>query len=98
MRKYDELIEAGNRAQIEKLKMNEHKPGFDDIDLYYEFKRMQDELEELSRELFYQDGNNYRKIGKVDCPRARHEAADLANRAFIFILECDRRIESAESR
>ena len=34
-RNYESLLQSGNKAQLEKLKQNKHKPGFEDIDIIY---------------------------------------------------------------
>lgn len=97
-RDYDELINAGTTAMMEKLKMNEHKPNFDNVDLYYEYGRLEDEVSEVMRELYDEDirasgYSEWTKIEKIDYPALRHEFADTAIRCFIAILECDRQIK-----
>jgi hypothetical protein len=83
-RNYDELISAGNKAQLEKLKIHKDKPGnFEDIDLKWANKRIGDELWELSNEVHAE---------KTDYCKIRHEAADIANFAHMIILRCDKEI------
>lgn len=46
-RNYDELIQSANKAMLEKLKENEHKSGFDDIEFCYAVGRIEDEQRKL---------------------------------------------------
>lgn len=93
-RDYDELLKAGNAAQIEKLEQNEHKDGFGDIDIKYAYKRIKQETCELWKEIylkpllkmlsfmFPKHYENHRAI--------RHEASDIANFAHMIILSCNK--------
>lgn len=47
MRDYDGLIKTGNAARLEKLIENDHKTGFDNIDIGYAIKRIKQERKEL---------------------------------------------------
>ena len=99
MRDYKKLIAAGNKAQIEKLKENEHKKGFDDIDIMYAFGRADEELQELCEELYdvhtmYGVRSLYPKED-IDYCNARHEAADIANFAHMIILKCDELLKNS---
>lgn len=85
-RDYNKLINSGTTAQIEKLKENEHKKGFDNIDVYYAFKRIIEETEELKNELY----QFCFKKKNIDYNKARREAADIANFAHMIIYFCDR--------
>lgn len=84
-RDYEKLIESGNKAQLEKLLQNEHKPGFEDIDIVYAYKRIKQEESELFWEIFNGKEN-------VDFSKIRHEAADIANFAHMIIYKCDQEI------
>ncbi len=97
-RDYDELLKSGNNAQLEKLKENEHKRGFEDIGLYYAFKRLDEEYEELKCELY--DFSSFGRIHKntFDFSAIRKEAADIANFAHMIILKCDQELERTENR
>ncbi len=88
-RDYDKLLKSGNNAQLEKLKENEHKKGFDDIDIDYSFRRLHDELRELFSELA-EDVIDYTKV--------RKEAADIANFAHMIIFKCDQVLDRTENR
>ena len=77
------LLEAGNKAQLEKLKENDHKKGFDSLDLPYIFKRITDEKNELCNELVNEP---------IDYKATRKEFADIANFCHMGILECDKHI------
>ncbi len=83
-RDYDKLLKAGNAAQLEKLKENEHKQGWDDMNIDYAVDRIVEEVEELIRER------------DVQC--IRREAADIANFCHMIILRCDRIIQLEKER
>lgn len=96
-RNYSALLGAGVRAQEEKLKENEHKRGFEDIDVYYAFDRIIDELKELRIELFQMEKTDHdidfvRKREQYDLLKTRSEAADIANFAHMIILKCDQEL------
>lgn len=76
MRDYEELLKAGNKAQLEKLKENKHKKGFDEISIPYAYGRMKEEMSEL-----------FKARGTENI---RLEAADVANFAHMIILKCDK--------
>jgi hypothetical protein len=87
MRDYKELLSAGTTAQLEKLMQNEHKEGFDNIDIEYAYRRIEEELKELDFELF-KDAIE----GRFDLTAVRLEAADIANFAHMIILKCDKEL------
>ncbi len=97
MRDYTALLEAGNKAQLEKLKKNGFKKGFDTIGITKAFTRLQDEVRELDEELY----NTMNQEGCIikflkctsDVKKVRHEAADIANFSHMIILACDKEIE-----
>jgi hypothetical protein len=107
-RNYDELIESANKAMLEKLKENEHKPGFDEISLDHAIHRIKDELIELNIEF-----DNY-KDAEWDCRniksdlnkqlmikslhKVRRESADVANFSAITILKCDKLLHEIEGK
>ena len=97
MRDYTALLEAGNKAQREKLGQNWYKEGFDDIDIEYATNRIKDEFEELTNEIWiisYAMGcTNYWHKENKDYKKIRHEAADIANFAHMIILACDKELE-----
>ena len=79
MRDHTKLIEAGTRAQMEKLIENNHKPPLDLVTPDYCKTRILQEMGEL--------------LG-VDTPEAmRREAADIANFCHALILWCDKEVE-----
>ena len=82
---YYNLLNDGNIAQLEKLRANEHKKGFEDIDIMYAFRRLIDEVEELDNEI---DSNNN------DFSKIRKEAADIANFCHMIILKCDEELKT----
>lgn len=88
MRDYDSLIDAGNKAQIEKLEENSHKKGFENINLSYAFHRLQEEMDELSNEIY----DNLESGGRIE--EIRREAADIANFAHMIIYKCDQELSN----
>ncbi len=82
-RDYDSLIKAGNKAQIEKLRENDHKDPFNTVALWDAYCLLRDEIEELDFEI--DDSNK-------DYSKIRREAADVANFAHIIILKCDQEL------
>lgn len=89
-RDYTKLLKAGNAAQLEKLKENEHKTGFEDINIYYAYNRLKNELQELSIEMYYMPRKVWALRENINYPAIRHEAADIANFAHMIILQCDK--------
>jgi len=83
MRDYNKLLEAGNKAQLEKLKENEHKEDWESMPFEYKCIRLHEEHHEFTDELIAIN-RDYAKI--------RHEAADIANFAHMIILACDKEI------
>jgi len=81
MRDYKTLLKAGKAAQVEKLDENPDKPGFDNIDLDWAYKRLKDETHELKVELYGVKIRDHESI--------RKEAADIANFATMIIYKCD---------
>ena len=90
-RDYDGLLKSGNKAQLEKLKENENKCGFDKVDIFYATQRIADEQFELAVEV-----NNQMKNEKERLKSIRSEAADVANFAHMIIYRCDKELENLE--
>ncbi len=80
-RDYKRLLREGKKAMKEKLKENDHKCGFDVESINILFKKLQAKVYELQDELQVQP-----KL--YDLKAIRHEAADVANYAFMIILKC----------
>ena len=78
-RKYKDLLASGNAAQIEKLRENDHKDGFDGDNLAGIHVLLEDEVGEL-----------WEAIEDRDMIKIRREAADVANYAHMIIYNCDR--------
>ncbi len=91
MRDYKRLFDAGNAAQLEKLRQNEHKKGWDSVTFEYAYFRLIEEVGELSEALRAQEVNpeGYKNI--------RQEAADVANFAHMIILKCDEALKDYDS-
>lgn len=94
MRNYEELLKAGNAAQLEKLKQNEHKSGFDDMPIQDSIKGIEAEAFELY-EIFY-SGKKPSELSKKELQKMRHEAADIANYCHMLILKIDKEIENED--
>lgn len=80
MRDYDGLIKSANNAMLEKLKENEHKPGFIELTLKEALLGIGTETMELSQEVF--------SNGALQ--NIKREAADVANFAAMIIYKCDK--------
>lgn len=80
-RDYDSLFEAGTAAQLEKLRENEHKTGWENLSLKEIWDIIYEEYNELEAELIAPEWD-YKKI--------RREAADLANGCHFLILKCNK--------
>ena len=94
MRNYDELILSANIAMLEKLKENEHKPGFDKVSFEYGLKRLDEERKELRLAVI-----NYIHHPSIDTLKeVRREAADCANFPAMIILKCDKMIAELEGK
>jgi len=91
-RNYKAFFKAGTKAQLEKLKMNEHKEDITSLDLFYIFKRMEEELEELREELFDKDGNR-KPYYTINFLAARHEFADNSNFGHMGISTCNKELK-----
>jgi len=82
------LLKAGNKAQLEKLRENNHKKDFNDVNVEYCFRRLSDERLELRDEIIN---------GELDYKKIRREFADVANFAHMGILACDRVLNKKEN-
>ena len=97
MRDYKALLNAGNKAQLEKLEQPGHKEGFENIDIKYAYKRIRQETKELWKEIYLKPF--VMMIGfilpkhYINYRSTRHEAADIANFAHMIILACDKEIK-----
>ena len=78
-RDYKNLLQEGHKAQVEKLRENDHKSGFDTEGMDVLFHKLTIEMRELYDEIFC-DTPDYNKI--------RREAADVMNFAAMIILNC----------
>lgn len=95
-RNYKELLDIGNKAQIEKLMLNEHKKDFNELSFDYGIKRICEEVHELVIEVlnFYKS-NSDESLEYLK--RIRNEAADVANFAHMIIMKCDNEIRFHEN-
>lgn len=89
-RNYAKLLEHGNKAQLEKLKKNDHKSDFLEIELTHLFTMLFQEYCELEEEFINRNMEEWRE--NIDYNKIRHEAADIANFAHMIILKCDKEI------
>jgi len=101
-RNYEELIQSANKAMMEKLLENEHKPGFDDIRFHSTYRDICIEVSELSEEVGaygrFRKRESQNIAEHIDLlKKMRREAADVSNHSAMIILECDRRISKLEA-
>jgi len=82
-RDYQKLLQSANTAMLEKLKKNDHKSGFDNIDFIYALDRTFKEWLEL------RDAMMKGLYKKEIISEVRAEAADVANFAAMIIYRCD---------
>ncbi len=96
MRDYTALLEAGNKAQLEKLRKNGHKKSFDMMDIMELFELLDIERLELDQEIYRMSTYNGNIVkcfrANIDLTKIRHEAADIANFAHMIILACDKEL------
>lgn len=78
------LLDAGERAQLEKLEANDHKGGWGEIPLNELAASCSIEVWELTDELLKEP---------IDYEKVRAEAADVANYAHMIIQRCDKMLE-----
>jgi len=83
MRDLKALIDAGVKAQLEKLEQNGHKESFDNLDACESYYLMMKETKELQAEI-YKTTTDYKAT--------RREFADIANFCHMGILACDKEI------
>lgn len=84
MRNYKKLLIAGNTAQLEKLKENQHKPNWENLGFKEIWDLIDEEYHELEKELIAREWN----YGKM-----RREAADLANGCHFLISKCEKELK-----
>ena len=85
MRNTTALLEAGNKAQLEKLERDSHKPPFEDVELWEAWDRLKEEVEELSIEM------SKHLCGFDNLEEIRKESADISNFCHIIIYNIDRK-------
>ena len=87
------LLEAGNKAQLEKLKENQHKDNWKDIPLKVLYELINQEEMELHNEFATPNGE---WIENPDISKIRKEAADVANFAHMIIQHCDKLLKEVK--
>ena len=87
MSKYDKLFEAGNKAQLERLK--ESEDGWTDIEMWETSFRIGQLQKSLSQNISGAGPPNYYTI--------RNRAADIANFAHMIILKCDKQLKEQDN-
>lgn len=94
--KYSELFESGNKAQLKQMIKNEHKEGWNDINIKYAYKRIKQKTRILWREIYLKpfifmvSGMLVRRY--KDHRSIRKEAANIANFTQMIILKCDKEL------
>ena len=94
MRNNNKLLAAGNAAQIEKLNLYSHKPGFD-LAIKNSFKDLDRLLKNECVELDMEINGVF--SDDMDIKAIRLEAADVANFAHFIIMKCDDEIKKVLS-
>lgn len=84
-RDYHELIDAGNTAQMEKLRAREYKGDYEELEFDELFHLIIDEALELRAEIRRTNVPNIMRLNRI-----RNEAADVANYAHMVILRAER--------
>ncbi len=88
LRDYDKLLKAGKEAQLKKLKQNEHKGGFEKIDVPYVYGRICDEVAELEEVLYRIPWIKFEENTSEYITEVMDEAADIANFANWLSYMC----------
>ncbi len=94
MRDYDKLLSVGKECQLKKLMQNEHKDGFDKIDVVYAYGRIRDEVEELSEVLHRIPWIKFEDNTSEYITEVMDEAAYIANFANWLSLMCKTVLEN----
>ena len=81
---FDRLLEAGNKAQLEQLKNNSGKTGWNDFPIGSSMARIKGNLDTIN----YDPYDNLKKTRKC--------AADIANFAHMIILNCDSKLSEVK--
>lgn len=100
---YNELFEAGKKAQLEQMeRFEEEKGGWFDIDLRFGSDKLREKDDEVSQSLTslllrqagYDEGMNVTKEEiKEYLHIVRRKAAHSANFAHMIILKCDKELK-----
>ncbi|MCK5077857.1 MAG: hypothetical protein KAR38_15850 [Calditrichia bacterium] len=78
---YKTLLDAGNTAQVEQLKNNSGKTGWNNFPIESSMARIKSNLDTIN----YDPYDNLKKTRKC--------AADIANFAHMIILTCDKKLK-----
>lgn len=89
MRNYDKLLDAGNNAQLIKLRRDHHKKDWNDMSFDEMNSLIYEEYEELHDELITRT---------PDYNLIKFECADLMNALNFMVCHCDKILESEEVR
>jgi len=99
---YEELFEAGNKAQLEQMdRFEDEKGGWFEIDLRYGSNKLKEKAEQTSKNLTrlllrqagYKEGMNVSKEEIAEFLNlVRRKAAHAANFAHMIILKCDQEL------
>lgn len=84
-RDYHELLDAGNAAQMEKLRANEHKGSLDTMKPEVALGLILDKWAELRIEIRRENVPEVMRLEGI-----RGKAAGIANFAHMIILSCDK--------
>lgn len=96
---FESLLEAGNKAQIEKLEANNHKHGLGNNDIAFLIMKIMEHIFKLRGETCNKVDRyiqiNYSLKDKLRYKIIRNIAADIANYAHMLIVYCDNEIKGS---
>lgn len=90
--KYDKMFEDGNKAQLEQMIKHEHYTGWDNLGLEAGFKGIRENAICIEDQLYTLFTRQERNRDSIDYEAVRKRAANIANFAYMMILDCDREI------
>ena len=83
-KKYDEMFKAGNKAQLEQMIKNEHKEGWDDIDILFALMKISEHIPE-AKQCWFKNPEQWGLLRKY--------ASDMSNLSHMIILKCDKKLK-----
>lgn len=94
--KYDEMFEAGNKAQLEQMIKHKHYTGWDNFGIGAGFEGIRKNAIKIESQLYTLFTRQGKKKVSVDYESVRKRAANIANFAHMMILDCDKELVKDE--